>query len=332
MIDRGRAQPPVLKEANSRIVSFDTLQGRSAADLLFTDGWERCTAWDEGRVSAKVRSALIHGPVSAAGQELILKDIDLLECVVAAIWEKATTQKPNAFRSWLTNVREHSYLPLICGTRLTGDAREKAASQAERSFCALMWMAYEQMARCYGAVMFHVYIDFGLHNKEKPTLEEMWLFRQWHFPQLHLAGLPVDFLSKPQLRWVIRASKNLWNNTVLECDRYDMITELLGIFGHLVRERRDADRRQKAEQGNRNPRSLQGDEVTVGFREPEDEEGVRPLSSTNCPDCGSDLRVSSDNSFNDLANRSKAKVRLYCGRCNKDRTYVINLDELAPSG
>ena len=158
----------------------------------------------------------------------------------------ARTKTPRAFDSWLAKVREHRYLALVGGTRLSGDAREEASAQAQRIYCALLWLAYQRMARCYAALMLLVSLDADLNEDLKLTAEERWLFRQWHFPQLYLAGLPLDFLGKAQLRWVIPRLHRLWANRVLEAEQYDVLTDLLGIYGALVLNRREADRREKA--------------------------------------------------------------------------------------
>jgi hypothetical protein len=101
-------------------------------------------------------------------------------------------------------------------------------------------MAYDRMARCYGALMLLVYVDFCLHGERDPSPEERWRFRQWHFPQLYLAGLPLDFMEKPQLRWIIRGLRKFWDERVMEPARYDTFTDLLGVYGALVRSRRKA--------------------------------------------------------------------------------------------
>src|SRR5262249_1741552 len=151
----------------------------------------------------------IYGPVSPNDQVLALQDPEVFKRVANKLW-RATTRSTQDFDSWLKNLREHQYLSLVGGTKRRGDARESAAIQALRIYCTLLWMAYERMARCYGTLMMLVYLDFCLHSEQEPTPEEKWLFRQWHFPQLYLAGLPLDYLGKPQLRWIIRTLHALW--------------------------------------------------------------------------------------------------------------------------
>jgi hypothetical protein len=238
---------PALRAAGVCAFPLDKLPGRGEIDLLFTDGLVRTSKrWPAVTATEKVRRALVYGPVSAEDLKAVAQDRDICREVVRTLWKAVKTLKADEFDQWLTNVRAHGFLRLVGGDRLRGDKKKTASLQARRIYCALMWMAYEQMARCYGALMLQVYIDFSLHNEHEPTEEERWLFRQRHFPQLYLAGLPLDFLGKPQIRWIIRGLTSHWRNRVVEPERYDVFTELLGIFGVLAHDRREADRERKA--------------------------------------------------------------------------------------
>src|SRR5262249_28890313 len=149
--------------------------------------------------------------------------------------------------------REHQYLALLGSSRAKGDKKEEAAEQARRIASAWMWLSYQLMARCYGALMMTVLMDFCLNSQLALTIEEQWLFRQMHLPQLYLAGLPVDFLGKAQLRCIFLALRERWLNLIYEPTAYDSLTDMLGWFGLLIRDRRRADRRRKAEEAGHRP-------------------------------------------------------------------------------
>jgi hypothetical protein len=241
------SRPPERKGARRASYCFpiDEMPGRSEVDLLFTDGLTRGAPWKSETATDNVRSSLIYGPVTVKDQEAAVKDPDF-KVFVRKLGEAARARGGRAFDEWLKNVREHGYLSLVGGSRLTGTAREEAAARARQFFSLMMCMAYERMARCYGALMLLAYVDFCLAGEGERTPEEKWLFRQWHLPQLHLAALPLDFLGRPQLRCVVTTLHRLWWGKVVAPERYDMTTNLLSFYGGLVRERRVADRRTKA--------------------------------------------------------------------------------------
>jgi hypothetical protein len=222
---------------------------RGDIDLLFTDGLERLPGWDWDDASEKVRSALIYGPVAAGDFQQVAQDGVRFDRFLKAVRRSVKARKPADFDRWLKNTREHGHLALLGATRLTGQEREDAQLRAERIACALLWLSYGLMGRCYGALMLGVLVDLCLHADFSPTEEEKWLFRQMHFPQAYLAGLPLDFLGRAQMRWVLRGLHELWAGPTWEPEPYDGITALLGGYGELVRERRGADRGRKAGAG-----------------------------------------------------------------------------------
>jgi hypothetical protein len=326
--------PPPPEREGDRQASYcfpiDETPGRGKVDPDFTDGLTRGAPWKSESATDRVRSSLIYGPVTVKDQEAAVKDPDF-KVFVRKLGEAARTRGGRAFDEWLKDVRQHGYLSLVGGTRLTGTAREEAAARARRFYSLLMWMAYERMARCYGALMLRVYDDFCLAGEGERDPEERWLFRQWHLPQLHLAALPLDFLCKPQLRWVILALQRLWWGGVDAPECYDQITDLLGICGALVRERREADRRTKAAPAHKyttpaGPEVLSDLEAKEDFLPPDP---VRVLSSPDCPGCASKLRWSGS-SPRDLWELSRARLPLYCPGCDVVREYVVDLDEFLP--
>jgi hypothetical protein len=307
---------------------IDELPGRGKVDLLFTGGLTRAAPWEGVKATDKVRSALIYGPVTSKDQEAALQDPDLFKVFVRRLGESARARGGRAFDEWLKNVRQHGYLTLVEGSRLTGTAREEAAARGRKFFGLMLWMAHERMARCYAVTMLLAYADYYRAGRGRRTLAERWAFSRWHLPQLHLAGLPLDFLGRPQLRWVIPALHRLWWGRVVAPERYDMITDLLGVYGALVRERREADRRRKADPARKyttpaGPQLLSDQEAKIDHR-PLDP--VEVLSSPDCPVCGETLQPS-DSGPPDLSERSRARVPLYCPGCDVDREYVVDLDE-----
>jgi hypothetical protein len=326
------SRPPERKgpRRTSRFFPLDELPGRSKVDLLFTDGLTRGAHWKDEEAMDRVRGSLVYGAPASKDQEAAVKHPDFKR-FVRELGESARTRAGHAFDEWLENVRQHRYISLVGGARLTGTAKEEAAARARRFFSLLMWMAYERMARCYGALMLLAYIDFCLANEGERDPEERWLFRQWHLPQMHLAGLPLDFLGKAQLRWVIRGLQGLWWGGVGTPECYDQITDLLGVYGALVRERREADRRTKAAPAYKYTTPA-GPEVLSDLEAKEDylpPDPVRELSSPDCPVCASKLRWS-DSSPPDLSERSRARLPLYCPGCDVVREYVVDLDEFLP--
>jgi len=311
-------------QGGSCFVPFDELPGRSGLDLLFVDGLKRSTPWDGERAMANVRSALIFGPVSKADEALPVQDRALFKRFCAKLRTAAKTRPARDFDRWLADVRTHGYLSLVGGTPLKGENRERASLQATRMYCALTWMAYQWAARCYGALMLRVFLDFCLSDC-RPSEEERWLFRQYHFPQLHLAGLPLDFFGKAQIRWVIRMLKLLWAGPVIEPDRYDFITDLLGVFGGLVRVRREEDRRSKAAPAGKRMTATDSSILSDVLVSKDDQwgKGIQPaarkLSSRDCPRCGEQLDLVK------VLDPSRYLVRLRCGGCELEDDFEVEI-------
>jgi hypothetical protein len=327
-------RPETVREPGiSPLPPVESWPGRTGFDRFFLDGLiGRSTPWDRATAVANVASALIHGPTSVEDRVQAEKDVEAWRGMVRRLLRQLDTRSPRKFDEWLKNVREHGYLPLVGGTRLAGRERDEAAAQAERMFCVLMWDTYAGMARCYGALMWIVHIHFQIRRDPAPSLEERWLFRQWHFPQVYLAGLPLDFLEKPQLRWVIRPLRKLWDALIVEPDAYDRFTRLLGLYGALVRERRVADRnRKRLPQGKgRATVSLHALPQEVAERSQGthalDQRGpAGELVSTACPGCRSKLQFIR---VLDLQ-RPLTLVECYCARCDANQVYQVDLDQLA---
>jgi hypothetical protein len=323
--------PPPPEHGGTRRASYcfpiDKLPGRSKVDLLFTDGIIRGAPWKGENATDRVRSSLIYGPLTLKDQEAAVRDPDFRR-FARELGEAARARDGRAFDEWLKNMRQHGFRSLVGGTRLTGTAREEATARGRKFYGMLLWLAYERMSRCYGALMMLAFVDFCLAGEGERDPEERWLFRQWHLPQLHLAGLPLDFLCKPQLRWVIPGLQRLWWGGVVEPERYDLASDLLGVYGALVRERREADRRTKAAPA-RTYTTPAGSQVLSDQEAKIDDwplDPVEVLSSPGCPVCGETLQLS-DSGTPDLSERSRARVPLYCPACDVDRLFEVDLDE-----
>lgn len=264
-------------------ISFplDKLPGRGDLDLLFTDGWLlRTPQWNWQQTKQKVRSALIYEPDFEAGQKGALVDEEILSAVRRLDQALSDLRNPRDFDRWLTGVREHGYLSLIRGTNLKGERKKAASRRANRIFCDLTWMSYELMARCYGALMLIVFLDFCVSAEREPSPEERKLFRQMHFPQIILAGLPLDFLNRPQLRWVARTLQDCWCDEDFGLKHSQDVSDLLGVFGVVVRERRHSDRTRKSN--------------AVEFSMTDQHVDTQPeagLEHRMCPDCDYSLEL-----------------------------------------
>jgi len=253
-----------------RWLALDMLPDRSDLDVLFTDGWQRLPErWAFSQAIQKVRSALIYCsdwdiPIDLPRAKQFMHSLE------KRFQGKAFDQK------W-KHAREHSFLPFIHGgTRLVGREKEEAALQAQRFACELMWLAYQRMARCWGVLMMLAEIDFGLNNEAVPTAQERWLFRQWHFPQIYLGGLPLGFLGRAQLRWIIRKLHELWGQAITDPARYAEVTDLLWFFGSSVRRRRAADEKRppatkakKANPGDKLPEEKPPKRRPAGIKRPQ---------------------------------------------------------------
>ncbi len=335
MLLTNREIKPAVVNAGGYEFALNTLGLRGDIDLRFTEGVAgRSTRFDWVGAITKIRTALIHGPVSKKDFALALKYKSLQRPFFRHLGEATNTKTPCEFDRWMKNVREHRYLTLVGGSRLKGRAREKAIIRAQRLYCALTWLAYEQMARCYGALMLDIYGHFCLRKDPEPSLEERWLFGQWHLPQLYLAGLPLDFLGRSQIRWVFRKLRKFWYGGVYDPDPYDEVTDLLGLFGTLVQDRREADRAWKKRPPvqyhlTADPQSPpdEGVEEDTGVQGVGEQETVRALESRHCPRCGEILQIGE---IKDMTDRSRAVVRLDCPECYLDRLFWLNLDDLPP--
>jgi hypothetical protein len=252
---------------------------------------------DDARIIEWVRSALIFGPNSRDDEEGALRDRRLTSLFLARLMKSVKRRSVKEFDQWLRNARQHQYLALLGSTRGRGPEREEAARTAHGLYCVALWAAYAEMARCFGALMLRVLVDFVLQDQNNPSPEEEWLFQQQHFPQRYLAGLPLDFLPVPQLRCILQGVTPLWRALIMDPAQYDRYAQMLGIYGMFVRARRKADCKRKAPIA-RGADSLESVAHDAGNRP--NREGtqrwsgptaVRPVSPPSCQECGENLEL-----------------------------------------
>jgi hypothetical protein len=339
-----------MRASNSVAKEMSQLTGVSDVDTLFItrtlpEGYDPF-------IDQKVRDALIYN--DASQDELIeaCADEGAFTFFCGRVMQKAL--EPNMtvtkFDCWLQQIRQKSYLRLVSGgTQLRGDARDKAARRAHAMFCALSWASYLMMAHCYGVLMFLISQDLRSGSERCSPLEE-WLFRMRHCQVDYLAGLPLAFLNPAQLQWIIRClfrQENLLIESLHGEDRqeefdaakylgqYREIPELLGVFGHLVRERREADRRTKARARqaivtSQEPQTLERHSARGGACQPGSHspaellEQLDSLRSPFCPQpgCGAVMQVAERI---DLSDPGRVAALMYCPRCDEERYYTLDL-------
>ena len=201
---------------------------------------------------------------------------------------------------WLKRTREDGYVRLIRGGRQLPDYdRQVARELVGQMMRTLLWWAYRSMAHCYGVLMSMIAIDL-MEADHRPSLLEGLLFRLEHCQVDFLAGLPLDFLGRAQLRWIVR----VWQKGVLtgltrahvqgqdfSSDTFLQIPRLLGIYTVLDRGRRDADRRIKELEDAPGVASFDGqDELAQDESGDPDEDIRRKTDVTTHPEYIPDLR------------------------------------------
>ena len=246
--------------------------------------------------------------------------------------EKVQSKSPEEFDRWFKGEREHGFVRLLgtkrssAGTRQQPDARERGKTFYRMS----LWLAYEMMSRCYGALMLVAWLDFCDDGHICPNDLEQLLFRRMHAPQYYLAGLPVAFLGPSQLRFIAeRLLLEVWAPAkILQPEAYLPLADMLSCYAFLNSERRLADREQKGDAGDA-PKTVSLERLEVAVlpeaRELDDIESFPMLSSLDCRTCGKALR--SDKALTEPKDDIVA-LRLYCPTCDSYQSYRVSLSWL----
>jgi hypothetical protein len=291
------------------VVRIDCLPNRGVVDLAMVDGLERPDIDLYGNFR-KVCGALIDGPCyideertmkgTEEGEE---KKDEAYEAEVRRFRKayshflrrmtNAMSQRSASdFDQWLRVECQHGFRRLIGHEYDAVDAEWRCYPELtpRTMFRLLLWTSSQMVARCYGALMLVAWLDFANNPQLHPSPAEQVLFRQLHAPQLYLAGLPLAFLGRPQLRWIASPLLDLWNREAFEPNAYDPLTDLLGIYGILAESRRLADRRLKQAKGK--PEMQLEAANLLPARDSGAELIDKPplLMSTQCSACGNTLR------------------------------------------
>ena len=209
---------------------------------------------DFGRIEGTVADCLIYGPTEfSENLEVLAAHPEEYQYLVRQLSKKMLEpgMTPEKLDAWLKRIRSDGYLQLIEGGRNIEDEddREEARELASQMMSAMTWCANRMMGYCYGALMEVVAEDLEQNGRLSPL--EGLVFRLEHCQNDLLAGLPLDFLGRAQLRWIIDKWRDLLvaviRNYPQPCgrDASDAVltaTMRLELFAYLLRQRRDADR------------------------------------------------------------------------------------------
>jgi hypothetical protein len=151
-----------------------------------------------------------------------------------------------------------------------------------------------------------------------------------HAPQYYLAGLPVAFLGKSQLRFIAeRLLLELWAPAkVWQPEAYRPLADMLSCYAFLNVQRRSADRDEETV-AEKAPKIITTGNVP-GEIVPEEQEldtieSLPLLASLDCQTCGKPLqrnKVLSEPKGDIIA------VRFYCAECDKYQSNRVSLSWL----
>jgi hypothetical protein len=324
---------------------------------------------DFTRIENAVFGSLIYGPTTLQ-QDRAATDanLDQWQYLFDQLLKKSLEAgiTPEKFDQWLRRVTEDGYVQLIDqGRQLSQYDRGNARELAGQMMRALMWWAYRAISHCYGVLMSVIAGDL-MEADHQPVPAEGFLFRLEHCQVDFLAGLPLDFLNRAQLRWIVRVWARMWTaaaRTLLGGADFHpglvlQIPRLLGIFAVLNRERRDADNRVKEATSS----ETSFDNGAGAVEDDSDDEYIRrrgvevttcpeliedcredpvgsdiarsdvaqpiTLTSTRCPVCRNELRCVERNPIEVSDPANQASFWGYCRHCDTARVFVVNLTEL----
>ncbi|MBA4190655.1 MAG: hypothetical protein C0467_21935 [Planctomycetaceae bacterium] len=229
--------PPSSQPDGVRVgLPLDAFPGRNAVDYLLLDGAE--TVHDPAgllRVWNQAASAFIDGYTMISDEPTTDEDrrayLEFVGQLVRAFLDK----KGDVFQRWLRTEREKGFARLL--------SAESPRDDMGRYFRHLIWVSQVQMARVYGAVMASAWAALAADERVGLNPVESQLFRTMHLPQVALAGLPVAFVRRPLLRWVMRPLlEYFWTGRAAPPGDALSLTTLLARYGRLNEDRRRVDR------------------------------------------------------------------------------------------
>ena len=321
--------------------------GINDTDSLFIQ--RLCGNADFREIENQVAGALVYGPALLADdQRKTEEDPDAWRFFVSQVARQATARDTSGprFDAWLRRVREGGYRQLIRGGHhLRGRNRKAAVVLAQSFFRRLLWLSYRMMAHCYGALIFLVTIAFDDQSDHRPSTLERLLFRLHHQQVDFLAGLPLDFLERAPLRWIIGILDHLEgmlrhpdfgdlsSRGEFRPEMYREVSQMLGVFAVLVRNRREADRRAKARRAvprreyNRDLEDVSkadGRPVNRDAVAADDQHASDPIEliSLACPICQTRL---TDAEAEDVSHSDRAVFWAYCRHCDRRDRFIANL-------
>lgn len=285
--DSSFTPPPGSRPDGSRVcLPLEAFPGRSVVDYLLLDGAEAVhdpagllRVWDQAA------SAFIDGYTMTADEPATDDDrrayLEFVRRLVSAFLAK----KGDDFQRWLRVEREKGFVRLFSDEKPRGDLG--------RYFRHLIWVSQIQMARACGAVMASAWAALAADERIALDPVESQLFRTMHLPHVALAGLPVAFVRRPLLRWVMRPLlEHFWTGrAATPGDALSLVT-LLARYGRLNDDRRRVDRERHdpaaVEFKDESHIPAQATAAPTGYKESVDHLPV--AKDSTCPLCGHRMR------------------------------------------
>src|SRR5262249_39765294 len=159
---------------------IELLPGRSFLDHQLVDGLVRPSGWSWCQTRDAVRASLIHVDGSREDLDQAFANSERTHRAIEQLSRNVMTRTPSQFDRYVKNIRERQCLGLVGATRHKGWEREEAALAGEAIHEALLWTAYDRLARCYGLLMLLALVGLGKNISPPLSAEELWLFRQRH--------------------------------------------------------------------------------------------------------------------------------------------------------
>lgn len=306
------------------------LPGRNAVDAVLVDGIVR--AWDRKQVELvwrAVASSLLDGynPFTVESDLGAAQDFysGLMKRLIGAFESKPRA----AFRGWLTEERKRGFVRISPKERAGKPLRtDEHRDLGTRSFKHLLWLSTQAMSRATGALTAVAFADFCESQLILPDAREQILFAKMHMPQYALAGLPLTFFGRPQLRWVLEPLLEVWAETNPDPTHELAVAKLLGSYGALTGTRRGLDRnrsRLRREKKSVTSETNQASQIESA-ETPEMEpyvgqiDGLSVFRGTTCDHCRGKLKNDPTTSG---AVPGGVVIRVFCTRCEYQEQVIM---------